>query len=134
MPTEYDYGAANGFPGQVTAVRVTIKNGSDGVSDPFPTQGRAIMGLVMPATWVAAAVVFKGGMSSNPAAMLPMYDSGANPEGTPSTAVQGTIITFPGDALFVPFLQLVSATAGTFMPVDQTADREIIVIFKQYLT
>ncbi len=54
MPTEYDYGAANGFPGQVTAIRVTIKNGGAGVSNLFPTQGKAIMALIMPATWVAA--------------------------------------------------------------------------------
>ncbi len=134
MPTEYDYGAANGFPGQVTAIRVTIKDGTDGVSDLFPTQGRAIMALIMPATWVAAAVVFRGAMSNTPSAILPIYDAGGNPEGTVAVAVQGTYITFPGDALFVPFLQLMSATAGTFTPVNQTADREIIVLMKQYLT
>ncbi len=92
------------------------------------------MALIMPATWVAAAVVFQGAMSNNPASVLPIYDSGGNPEGTSVVAVQGTFIVFPGDALFVPFLRLMSATAGTFTPVDQTADREIIVLMKPYLS
>ena len=134
MPDYPVLNATQGFPGQLTAVKVTIKSGAAGVSELFPTQGRAVMAIVMPATWVAAAVVFRGALSNNLASILPIYDAGGNPEGTSANAVQATVILFPGDAIFYPFLQLMSATAGSFTPVDQTADRDIILILKDYLS
>lgn len=133
MPTEYPLGgAASGFPGQLTATRVTILNGAAGVSEIFPTQGRAIMALVIPATWVAAGISIKGGLIQN--SVKETYNQAGIAEGTVAVVVQDTIVLFPSDAEFLPFLQLMSATAGSFTPVDQTADREIIVVWKQYLT
>ena len=46
----------------------------------------------------------------------------------------GDWIVFPlADALFAPYVQLVSVTATTVTPVVQAADREILLLVRNYL-
>lgn len=127
--------AAQGFPGQLTSLRIALPAGATGASELFPTQGRAVMGVIIPAAWTAAALAFYGAFSNNPASAIPIYNSGGIPEGTAAAVNAGSYVAFPSpDSLFFPFLQLVSVTAGSITPVDQIADRELILILKSFLT
>lgn len=120
-----------GNPQNLIAQSVTIVSGAS-VSEMISAQGLALVGVVMPAAWTAAAIGFKACLTGNIADLQTVYDAGGNPEGAVAAAVQGTTIAFPSsDALFFPFLQIVSVTAGTATGVNQDADRTLILLFRR---
>lgn len=111
------------------SVDVTIASGAS-VSEPFNLQGKALVGIVMPAAWTAAGIAFAGSVSGRIADMQQIYDNGGNPEYC--TAAASKPIAFPNsDALFFPFLQLISvSTADKVTPVAQGADRTLTLFFR----
>lgn len=121
-----------GFPDNLSAMSVTIPNGAS-VSEMIATQGRALVGIVMPAAWTAAAIGYKVCLSGNAADLLPVYDSGGNAMTT--SAAASTHIAFPtSDAIFAPFLQIASVTAATATGVNQGADRTLLLLFRSFLS
>lgn len=125
-----DY-SMKGNPQNLIAQSVTIASG-DSVSEMISAQGLALVGVVMPATWTAAAIGFKACLTGNIADLQTVYDSGGNVEGTPANAVQATTIAFPSsDALFFPFLQITSVVAGSATPTTQGAARVLILLFRR---
>lgn len=122
-----------GFPNNLRAICVTIPNGA-AVSQMFPTQGDAIVGLLMPAAWTAAALQFYGCLSGNPIDLLP-YKDATTAVYMQTLVAASDLIAFPNpDALFCPFLQLKSVTAGGVVAVNQGADRQVIVLLRHFLS
>ncbi len=122
-----------GYPGPLRAISVTIPSGA-AVSEMFATQGYAIVGLLMPAAWTAAALQFYGCLSGNQADLVPYKDATTGVY-MQTLVAAADLIAFPNpDAIFCPFLQLKSVTAGGVNAVNQNADRQIIVLLRPFLT
>jgi hypothetical protein len=120
-----------GFPANLYLEQVTIPAGT-AVSEMVATQGMALVGIIMPGTWTAAAIGFKACASGNPSNLLYVYDSGGNP----ITTVVSTSrhVAFPmTDALFAPYLQIASVTAGSVTAVNQVAAAVLLLLFRRYL-
>ncbi len=117
-----------GWPANLNILKCTILNGSAGTSEVIPMQGRAIVGLIMPTTWVAAAIQYYACINGNPRELRVIKD------GTTGVLLQTLVaasdwIVFPmADAYFGPYIQLKSVTAASVNAVDQTADREILLL------
>ncbi len=128
-----DYQLA-GYPGNgLRAVSVTIPNGA-AVTEMFASQGAAVVGVVMPAAWTAAALQFYGCLSGNQADLLPYKDATTGVY-MQTLVAAADMVAFPNaDALFCPFLQLKSVTAGGVNAVNQGADRQVIVLLRPLLT
>jgi len=119
-----------GFPSNLVAQKVTIN--TTGNSEMIATQGMALVGIFMPASWTAAALGYKVGWNGKDLNMQVMESGG----GTPVTTVADadTFVPFPmPDAAFVPFLQINSVTVNTATLVTQGAARELILLFRKYL-
>ena len=104
------------------AIFVTIPSGATGLSGAIDLQDARAARLMMPATWVAAALTFQTSMDGVNYSNL--YD--VNGEYTISTAVVAAsreIILPLQDFIGIRFLKIRSGTSGT--PVDQTANRSI---------
>lgn len=121
--------AAQGWPSNLSAQKVTIPiNGS--ASEIISTQGKALVGLIMPAAWTAAAIQYYASVIGNARELKAIKD------GTTSVYLQTLVaaddwVVFPmADAYMGTFLQLVSVTAGSATPVTQAAEREIILLFR----
>ncbi len=128
-----DYQLA-GYPGNgLRAVSVTIPNGAAS-SEMFASQGAAVVGILMPAAWTAAALQFYGCVTGNQADLAPYKD--ATTGVYMQTLVAASDLTaFPNpDALFCPFLSVKSVTAGGVNAVNQGADRQVIVLLRPMLT
>lgn len=112
------------------AYQATIPNGAS-ASEGFNTQGRAIVGLVMPAGWTAADLAYSSSLDG--ATFQQVYDNGGNPEKTKVAASQNIAIP-QSDALFFPNVKLLSvSTADDTTPVNQGAARVITVLLKRFL-
>ncbi len=129
--------AAQGWAINLFAQKCTIA-ASASASEVIATQGKALIGLVMPAGWTAASIQFYAAFSQ----VAPGADSTqlhvvkdlttANYMQTIGAADDW--IVFPlADALFAPFIQLRSVTAGGVTPVTQNAARDIILLFRNFL-
>ena len=124
--------AASGWPINLFAQKAVIANGT-AVSDIIPTQGKVLVGALMPAAWTAAALGFKTCLSSYPGGFKFVHTNGGVPM-TTATLTADTFVAFPStDAIIVPFLQLASVTANTSTGVNQGAEREVILLFRNYL-
>lgn len=121
-----------GHPNNLRAVSVTILSGA-AVSEMFATQGDAIVGILMPSAWTAAALQFYACLSGYTGDLKPLKDA------TTAVYMQTLVaadddICFPNpDAIFRPFVQLKSVTAGGVNAVNQGADRQIIVLLRHFL-
>lgn len=121
-----------GFPSNLFAAQVTIKAGT-AASEMFAPQGKALIGLYMPAAWDTADIGYQSCISGNPIDLLNAYSNGGTPETTQVDASR--YIPFPSfDALFAPFIVLTSVDAGSVTPAVQSADRVITLLFRYYLT
>lgn len=110
---------------------VTIPAGAS-VSEMISTQGEALVGVIMPAAWTAAALGYAACLSGNVADLLSVYGSGGTAMTT--VAAAATHIAFPtSDSIFVPFLQIRSVTADTATGVAQAAAATIILLFRKFL-
>lgn len=109
---------------------VTILSGAS-VSEGVSTSGSAMVGLLMPAAWTAAAVQLQASMDG-----ITYYNVYNNAGGLEQSLVAASEwIAFPtADAIFAPFLRLLSATAASVTPVSQGADRSISMLFRRYLS
>jgi hypothetical protein len=122
----------NGSPGNLFAQSVTIPSGGS-LSEMIATQGKALVGLVMPSGWTAASIGYNVCLSGNTNDLQPVQSSGGFYEQCVPAA--GQSIAFPSqDALYFPFLQLASVTATTVTPVTQVEARTIILLFRNYLS
>ncbi len=121
-----------GWPANLNAQEVTIPiNGS--ASEIIPTYGRALVGLIMPAAWTAAAIQYYGTISGN-ARELKVLKDGTTANYLQTLVAADDWIVFPlPDAFFGTFLQLVSVIAASVTPVTQNAERKIILLFKNFL-
>lgn len=120
-----------GYPMNLDAQIVTIAAGAS-ASEMIVTQGRALVAIQMPAAWTAASLGFKVCLTGNPADLLPVYNNGGTVVTTPAAA--NTYIAFPlPDAVFGPYLQITSVTAGTTTGVNQVAAATLILLFKNFL-
>ncbi len=123
-----------GYPGNgLHAFAATIPSGT-AVSEMFSTQGHAIVGIALPAAWTAAALQFYGCLTGNQADLLPYKDATTGVY-MQTLVAAADMIAFPNpDALFCPFLQLKSVTAGGVNAVNQGADRQVIVLLRPLIT
>lgn len=122
-----------GYPGNLRAISLTIASGAS-ASEMFATQGDAIVGLIMPAAWTAADIAYKDCVTGNPADLHQVTDSGGTPE--KCVVAASTNVAFPqGDAIFAPFLQLISvATTDDTTPVAQGGARALVVLLRHFMS
>jgi hypothetical protein len=121
----------NGAPSNLTAQSVIIPAGT-AVSEVLCTEGKAVVGLIMPAAWTAASIGYKTCLSGAPVELVPVYDSGGNPITTVVAASRH--VAFPQtDAIFAPYIQFASVTDKTVTAVNQIAAATIIVLLRKYL-
>ncbi len=116
-----------GSPDNLFAQQVTIPNATPWVSEFVSMQGQPLVGIFMPATWVAASIGYQ--VSYDGKNFFVVENAGI-----PVTTVvnQGTFVPFPTpDALYASFLKIASVIAGTATPVDQTAARTVILLFRK---
>lgn len=118
----------NGWPANLNFLKLTIGTAADGASEIIPMQGRAIVGLIMPSAWSAAAIQYYACINGNARELKVIKD------GTTGVLLQTLVaaddwIVFPTpDAYFGAYLQLRSVTAASVTPVVQGATREIILV------
>ena len=121
----------------MTFETATIASGA-AISDKISTQGRALVGIFTPAAWTAAAIGYKVGWSGNDTEMYAAYDSSGNLEQTAvsTDAASATVfIAIPtSDAIFAPYIKLTSVTAASTTGVNQGAARQLILVFRTFLS
>lgn len=123
---------AQGWPINLSAQKCTIPSGGSG-SEIIPLQGKAIVGLIMPATWTAAAIQYYAGLSMTPSQLKVVKDQTTGNLLQTLVAADDWIIFPLTDALYAPFVQLVSVTPASVTPVTQGAAREIILLLRNFL-
>lgn len=112
------------------AVDVTIASGASN-SNVATSEGRALVGLRMPAGWDAADLRFKAALKSGDT-LLPVFDSFGNP--LKATVTESTFITLPlSQACYAPYV-CVSSVDTSGNAVNQTADRTIVLLFRRFLS
>ncbi len=117
-----------GWPGNMWGQKCTV--GTAGLSEHIATQGKALVGIFMPATWTAAAIGYQ--VSYDDARYIVLESNG-----TPVTTVadQDTFIAFPlPNAIFAPYIKIASVTVNTATPVTQGAARELILVFRDFVS
>ena len=130
MP-EYLPLANQGWPTNLIAWKATIGSGAS-VSEMIPTQGKALVGILMPAAWTAADIGLKTCLTGSPSSLVPVYDNGGNVQKTPAAADR--FIAFPlNNAVFGPWIQLTSLNTASGAAENQGAARELILVFRNYL-
>ncbi len=118
-----------GFPTNMVVQQVTIKSGAS-KSEQVATQGMALVGVQMPATWTAADLGCEASWDNN--VFFAAYDGGGNAMTAVATA--NKFITFPfTNAVFAPFIKLTSVATGggSVTPANQGADRTLYLIFRR---
>ncbi len=124
--------AAQGWPDNLFAQTCTILSGASS-SELINTAGKALVGIVMPATWTAAAIQYYASIDGSASGTHVVKDT------TTANLMQTLVvaddwIAFPlADALFSPWIKLVSVTAASVTPVAQGGDRQIILLFHSFL-
>lgn len=107
----------------VSVVSVTIPNGAGGISASVDLRGLAVVRIVMPATWVAAALTFQG--SDDNAAFANLYTAAGVEYSL--TVAQGNRVMVPlSDLLGNSYVKFRSGTAA--LAVNQTADRVLSLV------
>jgi len=111
------------------AETVTIPAGAS-KADAVWTQGRALVGIIMPAGWDAAQVGFEIGVAAT-GTFVTAVDNTGNYEQAKGAA--SVAITFPTtDALFGPYLIAKSVDASN-AAVNQSAARTLTLILRRLL-
>jgi hypothetical protein len=112
--------------------KVTIPSGAS-KSELLNTQGRGLVGIFMPAAWTAADIGYEANWDGNPNDMFVVYSAGAQVQTVAVGASQ--YIAFPMSSVsFVPFIKITSVAAGTATPANQGAAREILLVFRNFLS
>lgn len=112
------------------AESVTIASGAS-ESEAIPTQGKSLVGIVMPAAWTSAAnLTPRVGLTRG--SLLPVYDAGGNLQKTAADASRYIAIPL-SDAVWGPYLAVRSVDSDG-VAVNQAAARTIILLFRRYLS
>ncbi len=121
-----------GWPANLWLQKVTIPSGAS-KSELLNTQGRGLVGIFMPSAWTAADIGFEANWDGNPNDMFVVYSAGAQIQ---TVAVDvNQYIAFPMSSVsFVPFMKITSVAAGTATPTNQGAARQIIIVFRNFLS
>lgn len=120
-----------GFPANLCLQKVTIASGAS-KTEMIATQGYALVGIMMPATWTAADIGYEANWEGNPNSFVPVY-TGSGAAST-TTATASKWIAFPTvDAIYANYIKLTSVTAGggSVTPVNQGAARELVLVFRK---
>ncbi len=123
-----------GNPQNLVLRKVTIANG-DSASEGEATDGMALIGIIMPSTWTAADLGYQAAWDSVNGTYLTAVGASGRAETT--VAAASTHILFPvGDAIFVPFIKIVSVAAGggSTTPVTQGGARDLLLLFRRFLS
>jgi len=121
-----------GWPANLWLQKVTIPAGAS-KSELLNTQGRGLVGIYMPAAWTAAAIGYEACWDGNPNDTEVVYDAGANIQTTPVDALH--YVAFPMTSVaFIPYIKICSVTISTATAVNQAAAREIILVFRNFLS
>lgn len=122
------------MPSVPSYVPVVIPAGATGLSNEVNIGEKVLVGIIMPATWVAAAITFlaadaRGGTQGVVKTFLSLQDeSGTEVKVTSPAANTFITITRTNVMNGVQLLKLRSGTAGT--PVDQTASRTLTLVLR----
>ena len=120
----------SGFPENLTAQQVTIASGAS-TSEVIATQGRALVGVIMPATWTAAKLAFLAGIASG--GVVAVYDNAGNR--LAATVAAAEFIAFPADqSIFAPYLQFASVDSTTLAALNQNQATILILLFRRFLS
>ena len=121
-----------GWPANLWLQKVTIP-ASASKSELLNTQGRALVGIFMPSAWTAADIGFEANWDSNPNDMFVVYAAGGTIQTVTVDANQ--YIAFPMTSVsFVPYMKITSVASGSATPTVQAAAREIILVFRNFLS
>ena len=119
----------HGQPDNLYAQTVTIASGAS-TSEWIAPQGKALIGIQMPAAWTAAKIAINAGVSPN--SLGQVYDNAGNRAAV--TVAASEFIAIPLDsAVFAPYLSL-SSVDGSGNPVNQGQDAVIILLLRRYLS
>jgi hypothetical protein len=120
-----------GFADNLYAQQVTIGNGVN-ESEAVLTQGRALVGVILPAAWTAANLGLKAGFSAG--TLQAAYDNGGNL--LQSVVAASTFVALPTDSVvYAPWISVTSInTDRTGSAVNQGAARTIVLLFRRYLS
>lgn len=123
-----------GFPVNTVLKSLTIPAGAS-KTNIEPTSGMNLVGVFMPSAWTAADLGFEGCWNGNPNYSYTSRDAGGNAQ--TSVATVDTYVTFPlNSAIFAPYLKITSVATGgnSTTPVNQVAARELICVFRKFLS
>ena len=119
-------------PENLWAETCTIANGAS-IADAIWTQGRALVGIQMPAAWTAANLGYE--VSVDNSTWQTAYDAAGNFEQTIVNAAAYICIPL-SDSIFGPYLRVksvVTASPTVNTPQNQGAARTLILLFRRYL-
>lgn len=122
-----------GWPINCSFAKCTIGTAADGASEIIPTQGKAIVGLIMPSSWTAAAIQYYSCLNGNARELKAIKDASTSVYLQTDVAADDWVVFPMSDAFFGSYLQLRSVTAASLTPVVQGADREIILVLRNFL-
>jgi hypothetical protein len=110
---------------------VTIPNGT-AESEAVLTQGRALVGVIMPSAWTAANLGIKAGLA--PGTLQVAYDNGGGI--LQSVVVASVFVAVPTDSVvYAPYVSVTSVnTDKGGAAVAQGAARVIVLLFRRYLS
>ncbi len=118
-----------GWPNNLSIQKCTISTA--GMSEAVAVQGKALVGLIMPAAWTAASIQFYASIDGSAFQVVKDTTTASFMQTIPAA---DDWIVFPlADALFASYIKLASVTAGGVTPVVQGAAREIKLIFRNFL-
>ncbi len=123
---------ASGWPINLSALKVTIPNGGS-ATEMIPMQGKSLVAIIMPAAWTASALQYYAALSPSSTDLKVVKDTSTGNLMQTLVAADDWIAFPLSDAVFTPFLQLVSVTATTVTPVTQGAARDIILLLRNFL-
>lgn len=122
--------AGQGWPANLFVAKVTISTAADGASEVLNVGAKAIVGLIMPASWTAAALQWYGALTMNANDLKALKDTTTGNLMQTLVAADDWIVFPLADAYFGPYVQLRSVTAGGVVPVVQGASREILLLMR----
>ncbi len=126
-----------GFSQNLSLQKCTISAASSGInqglSEPINSAGKALVGLIMPAAWTAAAIQYYASITPNQDDFKVCKDTTTG-NFLQTLVVADDWVVFPlSDAIFAPYIKLKSVTAGGVNAVTQGAAREIYLLFRNFL-
>ena len=108
---------------------VTVLSGATGLSAGVDLAGFEVEAIYMPATWVAAALTFQGSNVSG-GTYQDLYDSGGTELNLTVAQARSIGLTAAHKEVLKAWRFLKFRSGTTALAVNQTADRDLILVFK----